>query len=767
MRRARIKVQATVPVRRKAVQPATSADSEKPPPASDSVPEVEKTIPVKDVKLEKIENARENKTENLTESSEKLQEEPGISSSEPKIIFTNETENKAQENKSENVEEDIAECHALIKKEIIADDHQQREIVKVTEKLVDSVVNEESTSVDNQKDSSLKSKEIDSFTEMAADSSANKEINNTEVSKETNLETEVKNVEISKQVEVLKDSKDGDPSAKKQTEKEVPETFSPHVEANPTKHPQSRSCFMRPVPRLDSGGRVRRNSVQGSGASASESEDDSRKSSISPRVRSDSICSVQSNKDGSSTFHGVSKLKFGQKRRLTVSESARKLAEARREFMLKHENKPPDRNTLTMYDLIYYNPISNPMSGTNSPNAHPRKMSVCSVAPEEIKEKEEVAEDEPTAMPVPRVKVGPNGELILDQTSLIIERTEKEKNRSGPIVLDENNSGGFYKRRQKSKEWSKWDTLRFYRALSNIGTDFLLMQSFFPKRTRQELKLKFKKEERTNKELVEKALKCQVFDMEVLKEEMATFEENERKEIEISKSKADVVKKQLKTKRPAKCRFVVGSIEEIDESYEEDVDGDLSSGESRDGNSRKKSKKSSRRKRKVPISSEVEEEEEAAESTSGTEDTEIYHVKPTRSGRLPKRRKLQAPKAFDDDSSDLEEEESQPQDEISAASTEKPIRYDPEPQEIIANIPNARDIESGSLVILTRESPGEPGKTVMQVFMVSKNYDANDPNSQQNMTPVSLSPELLATVNSKISETEPVRIKPEVLHSKE
>lgn len=39
---------------------------------------------------------------------------------------------------------------------------------------------------------------------------------------------------------------------------------------------------MRPTPRLDGGGRIRRNSIQGSatsGASASESEDDSRKSS--------------------------------------------------------------------------------------------------------------------------------------------------------------------------------------------------------------------------------------------------------------------------------------------------------------------------------------------------------------------------------------------------------------------------------------------------------------------------------------------------------
>lgn len=132
---------------------------------------------------------------------------------------------------------------------------------------------------------------------------------------------------------------------------------------------------MRPVPRLDSGGRVRKNSVQGSGASASESEDDIKKS-VPARVRNDSICSVQSNKEGSSNLHNISKIKVGQqKRRLTVSESAKKLADARKEFMLKHENKTPDRNKLTMYDLIYYNPITNPMS---KPENTARKISVCS-----------------------------------------------------------------------------------------------------------------------------------------------------------------------------------------------------------------------------------------------------------------------------------------------------------------------------------------------------------------------------------------------------
>lgn len=139
-----------------------------------------------------------------------------------------------------------------------------------------------------------------------------------------------------------------------------------YFSASPTKVIQNRPCFMRPTPRLDSGGRIRKNSIQGSGASASESEDEHSKrvqSVVPSRVRNDSICSVQSNKESTINDNQNSppKFKTTQKRRMLVSESARKLAEARREFMLKHDNKTPDRSKLKMYDLIYYNPVTNPM----------------------------------------------------------------------------------------------------------------------------------------------------------------------------------------------------------------------------------------------------------------------------------------------------------------------------------------------------------------------------------------------------------------------
>lgn len=135
---------------------------------------------------------------------------------------------------------------------------------------------------------------------------------------------------------------------------------------------------MRPIPRLGSSGRVRKNSIQGSGASASESEDEHGKRTapiVSSRIRNDSICSVQSNKESANDSPINSpRIKTTQKRRMLVSESARKLAEARREFLLKYENKAPDRSKLKMYDLIHYNPVTNPMKKSKTSMVIPKPV---------------------------------------------------------------------------------------------------------------------------------------------------------------------------------------------------------------------------------------------------------------------------------------------------------------------------------------------------------------------------------------------------------
>ncbi len=51
------------------------------------------------------------------------------------------------------------------------------------------------------------------------------------------------------------------------------------------------------------------------------------------------------------------------------------------------------------------------------------------------------------------------------------------------------------------------DTLRFYQALRMCGTDFTLIARVFPNRDRNDIKRKFKTEDKANRTLVDSALR--------------------------------------------------------------------------------------------------------------------------------------------------------------------------------------------------------------------------------------------------------------------
>ena len=171
------------------------------------------------------------------------------------------------------------------------------------------------------------------------------------------------------------------------------------------------------------------------------------------RIRTESTCSAYSD---------VSVFK---PRRGTRSDEYLRLCEARRELLKKCNGEAPDKSQLRMYDMIYYNPKSNPMKKYTEEGRQEeeeqkqkqRRMSVASSvagpAAEPVKEETPKAEanqenqsEEPeeSAMPVPQLKLGPNGEMILDETSLVIERTgeraAKEAIANAEIVYDDLNS---------------------------------------------------------------------------------------------------------------------------------------------------------------------------------------------------------------------------------------------------------------------------------------------------------------------------------------
>lgn len=59
---------------------------------------------------------------------------------------------------------------------------------------------------------------------------------------------------------------------------------------------------------------------------------------------------------------------------------------------------------------------------------------------------------------------------------------------------------------QVTKKWDEKETKQFYKVLRQCGTDFSLMETFLPGRTRKEIKNKYRKEERLHRELIEETL---------------------------------------------------------------------------------------------------------------------------------------------------------------------------------------------------------------------------------------------------------------------
>lgn len=253
------------------------------------------------------------------------------------------------------------------------------------------------------------------------------------------------------------------------------------------------------------------------------------------RIRTESSCSVFSDSGGGGGGSGK------QRKGGDGEKSQAQRVNAKRDFETRFNKGVPDKATFKMFDMIFYNPDSNPMeqkplvttikaetsSVTGSDDAKPTKTELLE------------AQAEPngaSAMPVPQLKLDANGEMIIDEKTLEIETTAEVEARkvlanSSLILMDETTGdNGFYKRHKRTPTWSADDTVRFYRSLQIIGTDFSLMCQMFPKRTRRDLKLKYKREERINGQLINKALLYpKAFNIQELKEQLEK-EDQERAE---------------------------------------------------------------------------------------------------------------------------------------------------------------------------------------------------------------------------------------------
>jgi len=187
----------------------------------------------------------------------------------------------------------------------------------------------------------------------------------------------------------------------------------------------------------------------------------------------------------------------------------------------------PDRGSMTMFDLIYYNPeygqrmsvedkdedtVDNPDEPGDDQQQVPNVAEELPGTEPATPERAAVAMEE--SIPVPRVKVAPNGEIILDETSLHLETNDQKKAKEvlqkSPVVFETNRTStnyGTWSKKRRHNDWSEKETIKFYKALSVVGSDFSMMETIFKNRSRNELKLKFKKEEQCNIKIIDKCLK--------------------------------------------------------------------------------------------------------------------------------------------------------------------------------------------------------------------------------------------------------------------
>lgn len=171
--------------------------------------------------------------------------------------------------------------------------------------------------------------------------------------------------------------------------------------------------------------------------------------------------------------------------------------------------------------------------------------------PEEVVETDE----ESNALPAPQIKIGPDGEITIDEKSLVIENKQVKKSqekiqKSKVVDGDTVSTYGIYKKTKRTKLWGKKETLRFYKALNAIGTDFSLMLSLFPDRTRRDLTMKFKKEEKINRALIDRALMVpNTYDITELKSEMELEEREEREKERVKREVDELAKRKTEENR--------------------------------------------------------------------------------------------------------------------------------------------------------------------------------------------------------------------------
>ncbi|KAJ2914282.1 hypothetical protein MD484_g6135, partial [Candolleomyces efflorescens] len=101
-----------------------------------------------------------------------------------------------------------------------------------------------------------------------------------------------------------------------------------------------------------------------------------------------------------------------------------------------------------------------------------------------------------------QVRIGPNGETVIDEESLVVNREEPDETANYTHVTESDTTkfinSGTYAKRFRGSRWSAEETELFYDALMQHGENYELIAYMLPGRDRKSCKNKFKVEDKRN-----------------------------------------------------------------------------------------------------------------------------------------------------------------------------------------------------------------------------------------------------------------------------
>ncbi|OON17689.1 Myb-like DNA-binding domain protein, partial [Opisthorchis viverrini] len=230
-------------------------------------------------------------------------------------------------------------------------------------------------------------------------------------------------------------------------------------------------------------------------------------------------------------------------------------------------DKPLDRSSVSLRSLLNWAPVNKPPPTyrqnrtTASNNSAPSSEVVKKSDPSPVKHSPIIPNLASNSAPqsdllAPQLRLDADGNIVLDETSLLVSLPETTMNTSGMRFVDEESGllsvtyNSFRPQEKRGGRWDARETVRFYRALSTIGPDFYLMLKLFPNRNREELKRKFKRESRAHPYLVNQALRNRrSYDLTALvalSDEDEDDEKEEKKDVKEKIEKKPIVRSRRK-----------------------------------------------------------------------------------------------------------------------------------------------------------------------------------------------------------------------------